>query len=199
MYRKLQPTPKSVSASQNWIIAWPASATPRQATMSTAPQAITMSTPKRRIRWPVKNDGAYMPSTCHWITNAAAPKPCALATIASGVTVISRIITPYETTPPSTATTNIGWRAISESGRPPRKACAEGLGMSTNAAITRTAAARPPMARKAPMNVCDATRSRDASASQGPNNAATTPPASTSEIARPRNASGATSGAAKRR
>ena len=72
MYMKFQPTPRRTSAAQNCHSAMPDSATATQAPINTMPAAITLSTPKRRIRDPVKNPGAYIPTTCHSMTNAAA-------------------------------------------------------------------------------------------------------------------------------
>ena len=39
--------------------------------ISTQPTSMILSTPKRRMRLPVKNPGANMPTTCHLITSAA--------------------------------------------------------------------------------------------------------------------------------
>ncbi len=91
---KFQPMPSSTSAKVKWAIVLPASAVATQPPTSSTPARITGSTPKRLIRSPVTNPGAYMPTTCHWITNAAAAKGCWQKLIARGVATISRFITP---------------------------------------------------------------------------------------------------------
>ena len=53
-------------------IACPDSATPTHAKRHATPASITWRTPKRLMSEPVKNPGAYMPTTCHSITSAAA-------------------------------------------------------------------------------------------------------------------------------
>ena len=72
----------------------PASATTTQLAISTTPATMIVSTPKRLIRSPVTNPGAYMPTTCHWITIAACAYGCEQKLIASGVATISRFIRP---------------------------------------------------------------------------------------------------------
>ena len=52
------------------------------------------SAPKRAIRLPVTKPGAYMPTTCQEMTNAAAEYGRLQKSIASGVAVISRFISP---------------------------------------------------------------------------------------------------------
>ena len=60
---------------------------------SMKPACMTRGAPKRATRPPVKNDGANMPNTCHWITgltsSVAKPQP----SMASGVAVMAMIIT----------------------------------------------------------------------------------------------------------
>ena len=58
-----------------------------------APATMTGSTPTRAIRWPVKNDGRNMATTCAWITVALSAKPNPHASMAIGVTVITSVIT----------------------------------------------------------------------------------------------------------
>ena len=65
-----------------------------QAAFNTTPTPITGSTPKRRIRCPVKKPGANMPMTCHSSTSAASENGRPQICIASGVAAISRFITP---------------------------------------------------------------------------------------------------------
>ena len=72
----------------------PLSATATQTAISATPARITLSTPKRLISEPVKKPGAYMPTTCHSITSAAAPNGWLQKSIAIGVAVISRFMRP---------------------------------------------------------------------------------------------------------
>ena len=58
----------------------------------TRPMATIFSTPKRAIRWPVKNEGIYIASTCAVTTSAALPASKPQPTTASGVEVITRFI-----------------------------------------------------------------------------------------------------------
>ena len=51
------------------------------------------STPKRLIRWPVKNDGRNMPMMCAWMTVALSVKPKPQASMASGVADMVSVIT----------------------------------------------------------------------------------------------------------
>ena len=85
-----------------------------------APTAMIGNTPKRLIRCPVKNDGRNIATTCHWITVALSPNPNPQAFIASGVALITRVITANPNIDDNTAVINIGCRAISAMGRPPR-------------------------------------------------------------------------------
>ena len=62
--------------------------------LSAAPAIITRSTPKRRISVPVKIDGPNMPMMCDEITIAAEPKSWPQASMAIGVEVIRKFITP---------------------------------------------------------------------------------------------------------
>ena len=62
--------------------------------LSAAPAIITRSTPKRRISVPVKIEGPNMPIMWDEITNAAAPKSWPQASMAIGVEVIRKFITP---------------------------------------------------------------------------------------------------------
>ena len=65
-----------------------------QTRLSATPASITLSTPNRRIRLPVKNDGPNIPTTCEEMTVAVALNGCPHTPIASGVAVISRFMTP---------------------------------------------------------------------------------------------------------
>ena len=94
VYMKFQPTPSSTSANVKWAMVLPASAAATHPPTSSTPSRITGSTPKRLIRSPVTKPGAYIPTTCHWITNAAAANGCWQKLIASGVATMSRFITP---------------------------------------------------------------------------------------------------------
>ena len=49
----------------------PDKATPTHSVSSATPPSMMLSTPKRRISEPVKNEGANMPIICHSITSAA--------------------------------------------------------------------------------------------------------------------------------
>ena len=55
---------------------------------------MTLGSPNRLIRCPVKNDGANMATTCHWITEAVASKLWPQTRIASGVAVMTKFMTP---------------------------------------------------------------------------------------------------------
>ena len=70
------------------------SATTRAIAIIATPATITVSMPKRRISEPVTNPGAYMPTTCHSMTIAAAQNGWPQKFIAIGVAVISRFISP---------------------------------------------------------------------------------------------------------
>ncbi len=94
VYMKFHPTPSSASAIRKWVTVMPFNATATHEATSAMPARITLSTPKRRISEPVTNPGAYMPTTCHWITSAAAPKGWLQKLIAIGVAVISRFMRP---------------------------------------------------------------------------------------------------------
>ena len=61
---------------------------------SSPPAIMMLVVPKRAIRWPVKKDGRNMPTMCHWITarRLAEGEP-AIGIIASGVTVITKVMT----------------------------------------------------------------------------------------------------------
>ena len=91
---KFQPTPSTTSATQKCQIAMPDTATATQTAINSAPATMTLSAPKRLISEPVKKPGAYMPTTCHSMTNAAALKGCPQKPIANGVAVISRFMIP---------------------------------------------------------------------------------------------------------
>ena len=58
------------------------------------PASMTRSTPNRWMMEPVTKDGANMASTCHWMTSAASPRANPQPTMASGVAVMTRLITP---------------------------------------------------------------------------------------------------------
>ena len=94
VYMKFQPMPSRTRAAQNCQIALPDRATPMQATMKAIPTAMILIAPKRLISEPVANPGAYIPTTCHSITSAAALKGWLQKLIASGVAVISRFMMP---------------------------------------------------------------------------------------------------------
>ncbi len=63
--------PSRTSAHQKLATSTPDKATPTHSASSATPVSMTLSTPKRLIRDPVKNEGANMPITCHSITSAA--------------------------------------------------------------------------------------------------------------------------------
>ena len=94
VYMKFQPTPTRTSATRKCATVSPASATATQPAISATPATMIVSTPKRLIRSPVTNPGAYMPTTCHWITIAACAYGCEQKLIASGVATISRFMRP---------------------------------------------------------------------------------------------------------
>ena len=71
VYMKFQPMPTRTSATRKCATVSPASATATQLAINATPATMIVSTPKRLIRSPVTNPGAYMPTTCHWITIAA--------------------------------------------------------------------------------------------------------------------------------
>src|SRR3989344_5622829 len=86
-YMKFQPTPTSTSAAQKCMTSTPESAMATQPRLSSTPVKRTVRTPKLLISAPVKNDGANIAMTCHWITNAASLNGCEQDCIASGVAV----------------------------------------------------------------------------------------------------------------
>ncbi len=64
------------------------------AAISSSPAAVTLSLPWRSISRPVKKLGPNMASTCHWMPSAASPTLCPQATIAIGVAVIRKAMSP---------------------------------------------------------------------------------------------------------
>ena len=139
-----------------------------------------------------------MPMMWDEITNAAAPKPWPHASMAIGVEVMRKFITPYPRAAESTATMNFGCAAISRSGRP-EAACsaALGAGMRMKRSSTMVAIANTMSTRYAPSNFLSA-RSTVHRLSVGPMMPPTKPPASTSEMAVGLYSGVATSAAAKR-
>ncbi|OIQ66981.1 hypothetical protein GALL_514420 [mine drainage metagenome] len=93
MNRKFQPTPSRIKPERKCRNSLPVSAMATCPPSRAMPAAMIGSTPKRRIRLPVKKEGANMPRTCHWITVAEAPSGWPQICIASGVAVITMIIT----------------------------------------------------------------------------------------------------------
>ena len=81
---------------------------PTQATMKHVPAIMIARTPKRLISPPVKKPGAYMPTTCHSMTNAAAEYGWLQKSMAIGVAVISKFMTPYPSAAPMAATMKAG-------------------------------------------------------------------------------------------
>src|SRR6185436_3629980 len=71
VYMKFQPAPISTSAATKWPNVTPVSAIAAPQAITTTPARITLSTPKRLMRLPVTNPGAYIPTTCHEMTIAA--------------------------------------------------------------------------------------------------------------------------------
>ena len=71
------------------------------------------STPNRAIRVPVKKLGRNMATACHWITQLDWLTENPQFTMAIGLAVITRLMTPYEIVPQATAATSLGWRTIS--------------------------------------------------------------------------------------
>ncbi len=63
MKPKFQPMPSSIRAAKKLNRSTPAMATAPAAARMIRPVAITFSTPKRAMIWPVKKDGAYIAST----------------------------------------------------------------------------------------------------------------------------------------
>ena len=89
---KFQPTPSKISAAKKFIRSTPAIATAPAQAKITRPAAITRSTPKRAIMWPVKNDGAYIARTWPITTFAASSFMYPQPTTASGDEVITKFI-----------------------------------------------------------------------------------------------------------
>ena len=81
------------------------------------PVPIIVNTPKRRIRLPVKNEGANIPSTCHWMTVAAEltgkPQIC----MANGVAVMTSIMMAVPMADPASAVIKTGRRIIADKAR----------------------------------------------------------------------------------
>ena len=139
-----------------------------------------------------------MPTTCHSMTIAAAAYGCAQKLIASGVAVISRFISPYDSAAVSAATANVGWRTISASGRPrARRSSIVGAGTCTRDCTARATSAHAARSTNEPTNGV-ANKSLPHRVVSGPRKPPTMPPASTSEIAFARSAGAAISAAAKR-
>ena len=92
--RKFHPIPTSTSANQKCATSTPDSAIATHPTLRTTPVSSMVIRPKRWISFPVTNDGANMLMKCHWMTKAASLNGCWHATMASGVAVMIRFITP---------------------------------------------------------------------------------------------------------
>ena len=116
--RKFQPTPSRIAATWKLTSAMPSRFATAQSAIKSAPAAMTVIVPKRLIRWPVTNEGANMPSTCHWIVCADCEKPKPQKCMASGIAVISSDIIANPTKEPSTAMMKVGCRMICSRGRP---------------------------------------------------------------------------------
>ena len=94
VYMKFHPAPTSVNATTKCVTVVPLSATAAPPAMTATPARITFRTPKRLKSPPVTKPGAYMPTTCHSMTNAAWANGWLQKLIASGVATISRFIMP---------------------------------------------------------------------------------------------------------
>jgi len=65
-----------------------------RARITASPASITFSTPQRRMRWPVKNDGPNMPTMCEEMIIAAALYGWPQTRIAIGVDTMRKFMTP---------------------------------------------------------------------------------------------------------
>ena len=72
-YMKFQPTPLISRLVQKWPRLVPAAPAAAADSDSAAPARMTFSEPILADRRPVRNEGANMPSRCHWMTVAASP------------------------------------------------------------------------------------------------------------------------------
>ena len=162
------------------------------------PQPITASTPYRRISEPVKNEGRYMPSTCHWITSVESATVCPHISMAMGVAVITVVITAKPTVDPASAVRYTGWRTICHSGREGPCARSTFIGGTDRRAMKNSARMPSAISARYVARKGGAARSSVKRTMAGPAMAATIPPDTTQEIARLRYASLATSEAANR-
>src|ERR1700710_1915207 len=81
------------------------------------PTAMMLVTPYRLIKFPVKNDGTNMPSTCMKITQCAAECGKPQPTIASGDALMMNDMVPNASMPAIAEAMKRGWLAISSNGR----------------------------------------------------------------------------------
>src|SRR5260221_9748951 len=81
------------------------------------PMAITVVTPSRLIRLPVKNDGTNIPSTCMKMTQCASECGKPQPTMASGDALMMKDMVPNASMPAIAEAMKRGWLAISHSGR----------------------------------------------------------------------------------
>src|SRR6185436_2397243 len=81
------------------------------------PADITVVTPNRLIRLPVKKDGTNMPSTCmkmtQWASECGKPQP----TMASGEALMMKDMVPNASMPAIADAMKRGWLAITHSAR----------------------------------------------------------------------------------
>ena len=193
MKPKFQPRPRRIRAAKKWV-----RVTPRHAVRPANPRirrpAVTIRcTPKRAMRWPVTNDGAYIARTWAETMSLALSLVKPQPMTASGVEVITRLISEYATVAQMIATSTVGSRRSSRrdllgGNRVPGWRLGGTVGRSSNQNRTMPPRFRATTARYVPTNGMgrkalptrgQAVTSATSLFNCGPNKADRRPPAST--------------------